>query len=630
MTTAVARAADRNTTAASRPCELRTLALSDGTELFYRVWPPRGESDRALVLFHRGHEHSGRWQDFVDRVDLADHWIFAWDARGHGHTPGERGYAPSLARMIKDADEFVRAVCDERGIPLANLSVVAQSVGAVLAAAWVHDYAPPIRSLVLATPAFRVKLYVPLAIPGLRILRKLKEKSFIKSYVKPRMLTHDAEQARQYAADPLISPQISVNILLDLFGTSARLVEDAGAIAVPTLMLVSGTDFVVRKGPQLRFFERLSSPVKECEVYPGFFHSTFFEKDRDQPIARAREFILRMESDGGANAVAKGRETGECREAAANREVDPSDESSRVLPTADCRLHADRHGHSKDVFDRLRKPLPITSPRRWWFALHKPALKFGGLLSEGIRTGWRTGFDSGESLDHVYRDTAQGRTPLGRLIDRIYLDAPGWRGIRQRKVHVQALLDRAIAEVAAARRPVHLLDIAAGPGRYVLDTLRRHAGLDIAAVCCDRDEGGLAAGRRLAEEMQVTNVEYRPSDAFDPRAITAITPRPNIAIVSGLYELFPENDPIRASLGGLSAAVEPGGWLVYTNQPWHPQQEMIARVLPNRDGEPWVMRCRSQAEMDALIAEAGFEKVEMLIDEAGIFTASLARRVERS
>ena len=43
--------------------------------------------------------------------------------------------------------------------------LVAHSVGAVVVAAWVHDFAPQIRGLVLATPAFRVRLYVPIAVP---------------------------------------------------------------------------------------------------------------------------------------------------------------------------------------------------------------------------------------------------------------------------------------------------------------------------------------------------------------------------------------------------------------------------------------------------------------------------------
>lgn len=83
---------------------------------------------------------------------------------------------------------------------------------------------------------------------------------------------------------------------------------------------------------------------------------------------------------------------------------------------------------------------------------------------------------------------------------------------------------------------------------------------------------------------------------------------------------------ISRSLRGLAAAVETGGWLVYTNQPWHPQIEMIARVLTNRDGVPWIMRRRTQAEMDQLVQAAGFVKVDMHIDRWGIFTVSLAQR----
>jgi predicted GNAT family N-acyltransferase len=55
---------------------------------------------------------------------------------------------------------------------------------------------------------------------------------------------------------------------------------------------------------------------------------------------------------------------------------------------------------------------------------------------------------------------------------------------------------------------------------------------------------------------------------------------------------------------------------------------MIARTLDNREGKRWVMRCRAQAELDELVRQAGFEKLEMLTDEDGIFTVSLAQRHE--
>ena len=195
-----------------------SFTASDGQEIFYRYWEPKQSSRNAVMLFHRGHEHSARWQDFVDTSELNDCWFFAWDARGHGKTEGERGAAESFSRMVRDADDFARHICRVHGLQIDDVGVVAQSVGAVVAATWIHDYAPPIKAMVLATPALRIKLYVPLAIPGLRLWNKIRPGSFIKSYVRPGMLTHDKQQADDYANDPLVSPQIATNILLDLHG----------------------------------------------------------------------------------------------------------------------------------------------------------------------------------------------------------------------------------------------------------------------------------------------------------------------------------------------------------------------------------------------------------------------------
>jgi len=45
---------------------------------------------------------------------------------------------------------------------------------------------------------------------------------------------------------------------------------------------------------------------------------------------------------------------------------------------------------------------------------------------------------------------------------------------------------------------------------------------------------------------------------------------------------------VGGSLAGLAEAVEPGGYLVYTGQPWHPQLELIARALTShRQGQAW-------------------------------------------
>ena len=333
------------------------------------------------------------------------------------------------------------------------------------------------------------------------------------------------------------------------------------------------------------------------EVLPGCSHAIFHETGRQLVFARVRAFI----------AVVFAREP----------------------ERPDALLAADHDGYTRREYDALRRPLSVFSPRGASFAAQRLGMGTFLRLSQGVRLGHATGFDSGESLDHVYEDRPRGTTFVGRTIDRQYLNAIGWRGIRQRKVHLRRLLDAAVSEVQAAGLPVRLLDIAAGPGRYLLETIRRceAEGIPATARLRDRSESALAVGRALARELGLADrAVYETGDAFDEAALGALTPRPTVAVVSGLFELFPDNAPVLASLRGMYAALEPGGRLVYTNQPWHPQVEMIARVLTNRDGAPWIMRRRTQAEMDALIRAAGFEKAGMEIDRWGIFTVSLARK----
>jgi alpha-beta hydrolase superfamily lysophospholipase/ubiquinone/menaquinone biosynthesis C-methylase UbiE len=567
------------------------FASWDGTELYYRFWPAKAPSGKALIFLHRGHEHSGRIAQQVEELGLDDFGAFAWDLRGHGHSPGPRGYAKDYYDHVRDLDAFVKFVSREYGIPVENMVLVANSVGAVTAAAWAHDFAPRIRAMVLAAPAFRIRLYVPFAIPGLRLLNKFRPRASISSYVKSKMLTHDAEQAQLYDDDELITRNISVNVLLGLHDLSTRIVRDAGAITTPTLMLAAGKDWVVRNSAQMDFYENLSSEVREMEVYPGFFHAVLYEKGREKAFARLREFIA----------------------SAFERDIDRS-----------ALVRADRTGFTRDEYLRLSSQPSLFNGIR--FGLQKLGMRTLGRLSEGLRLGWKTGHNSGDSLDYVYENKARGISPLGRVIDRTYLAAAGWQAMRERQAILEAKLRKSIQQLLDLGEPVRVMDIAAGRGRYVLDIVREFEGREVSALLRDRSEYSLAEGRKLAEAMGVANVSYEQGDAFDTGSLLAIDPAPNIAIVSGLFELFPDNRQILAALEGLGGLVKPGGYLVYTNQPWHPQLEEIARTCVDWDGRPWIMRRRSQAEMDELVASVGFNKIDMGIDRHGIATVSVAQR----
>ena len=572
------------------------FATQDGTELFYRYRPAAdGSADKAIVLFHRGHEHSGRMMFVADELGFDDFAYFAWDARGHGHSPGERGDSPSIGTSVADVDDFIRHIQSEYGIKPENICVIAQSVGAVLVSTWLHDYAPKIRCAVLASPAFKVKLYVPFARTDLKIMQKWRGNFFVNSYVKAHYLTHDTARQEDFKRDPLIVRPISVRVLLGLYDTAERIVADAQAITTPLLLLISGDDKVVQHQPQHDFYNRLGSQHKARHILPGFYHDTLGEAERERAFALIRPFI---------------RE----RFAAPWQAVDVT---TAHLASA-----------SRVEADELATPLPRYSLRGLWWAFYRATLRLGARWSEGLRIGRDTGYDSGSTLDYVYQNQPQGTNPIGRAFDRHYLNAIGWRGIRQRKKNIGKAIALANALLQRAGKPVHVLDIASGHGRYILDALNEHVRPNSIRLR-DYSPINVAAGRELiAARGLETIATFDEVNAFDRANYQNLSPRPTLGIVSGLHELFADNDLIQHSLDGFGDAIDAGGYLIYTGQPWHPQLEMIARALTShKAGSPdWVMRRRSQQEMDQLVAKAGFEKIHQWIDEYGIFTVSLARK----
>lgn len=254
-------------------------------------------------------------------------------------------------------------------------------------------------------------------------------------------------------------------------------------------------------------------------------------------------------------------------------------------------------------------------------------MKTVGRLSKGMRLGYETGFDSGSTLDYVYRNSPEGNGFLGRMIDKHYLNSIGWQGIRVRKVNIQQVIEQAVTTLKASDMPIRVVDIAAGHGRYVLDALERHHDIE-SILLRDYSELNVVKGRAMIEERGLDNVaQFIKGDAFDYASLATLEPSPTLGIVSGLYELFPDNALIKTSLAGLAAAIPAGGMLVYTGQPWHPQLKTIAYTLTShQNGIPWMMRVRTQKELDTLVELAGFEKCHQVIDEFGIFTVSLAVR----
>ncbi|MGP5536729.1 alpha/beta fold hydrolase [Psychrobacter glacincola] len=585
----------------------------DGTAIYYRYWltmPLEGikkvsQPLRQVILLHRGHEHSGRLAELGEQFAMAGYQVFAWDARGNGRSGGIKDHAESVTELERDLDGFVQLVIGQTGIAIEDTLIVASSIGAVLAAAWVHDYAPNIRGMILGTPALSIRLYMPFAIPSLKVARALGLMSRVSSYVKAQVLTHDKDAQQAYNADPLISNSISTDLLIDTHATGQRLLDDASAITVPTFVLCAGKDYVVDKQAERDFYEAINTTDKRWQLYPDSYHAIFHETNKADVFADCINFAEQVFS----------------------KDVKAPDLSLAHLNSA-----------SKDKVDRL-----AIKPFNPSFAITRFAMQKFGHVSDAIATGLEHGFDSGHSLDHVYYNQPSGQNKFGQAVDKFYLSNIGWQGIRIRREHILELAREALADIEAKNQSItkpyqpKLLDIASGHGFYAFDLLTEFENLY--AELRDYEQHNIQALQAKAEQLEISDrVLTCQKDAFDSASYSYLQKASDntkglddkkfdIAIASGVFELFSDNTLPATALSGIYDSLKADGYLLYTNQPWHPEQEFISKTLNNHRGSSWVMRCRSQAEMDQLVENAGFKKVAMRIDRFGIFTVSLAIKI---
>lgn len=254
-----------------------------------------------------------------------------------------------------------------------------------------------------------------------------------------------------------------------------------------------------------------------------------------------------------------------------------------------------------------------------------------GRTSGGIALGYHYGFDSGEMLDYVYENRVRGRWLVGRVIDRIYLNAIGWRAIRTRKELLKQLMLRELESHRVADQPAVLLDVASGPGRYLLEVCQmlKDKGQDqeLTVICRDLDSKGLELGQQRAQRLGFTDIHWEVGDACDAASLATVQSHPDIVVVSGLYELLDE-DLIRASMQGIAEIVRPGGRLIFTTQVRHPQLELIANVLVNREGKPWIMTCRSAETMEGWAQDAGFTVVDSQLEPLGLFAVTVTEKLD--
>jgi alpha-beta hydrolase superfamily lysophospholipase len=257
-----------------------TLKTADGLDLQLRRWQnPSVPRIWTFVVVHGLGEHSARYQRFAEWFTELGATVYAMDLRGHGHSGGPRGHAPSLDALLDDVDRVVRHARKESGGPVV---LVAHSFGGLLGIAYAMAHPDRIERAVFSAPALKVKAQVPgwkRAIGS--VLPRVAPRASLSNEVDPGVLSHDPAVAAAYTSDPLVHNRITAGLYGATIARGESFIARAGELRVPFLLLHGSRDLIIDPSGSQRFFARSSAPERALCFYPGMYHEIFNEVEQE-------------------------------------------------------------------------------------------------------------------------------------------------------------------------------------------------------------------------------------------------------------------------------------------------------------------------------------------------------------
>lgn len=261
---------------------------ADNFEFYVQAWKPK-TIKKVLVVQHGFGEHSGRYGNLIAALENENTAVYALDARGHGKTPGKRGHIDDFNLYASDlAVLLAKARAENPSVPMILLG---HSMGGLIAtlAALKPEVSKELKGLIVSSGAFKPALDTTQAIKKAvgTMLAKIAPAMTVPAGLDVRLISRDDNVVQAYGNDPLVHGKISMKMGVDLFATGEMLIEQAGKITLPILVIHGDADGIAQAEGSKAFFQGVSSQDKTIKLYPGFYHETMNEplSDRRQVLS---------------------------------------------------------------------------------------------------------------------------------------------------------------------------------------------------------------------------------------------------------------------------------------------------------------------------------------------------------
>lgn len=245
-----------------------------------------------LLLMHGYGEYATRYvaqyNQLIPALNAAGISVFAFDAQGHGASPGPRG-----ATDMQQAVHHHRMAREALALESLPILLFGHSLGGLITAASVAEDGKGVAGVVLSAPALKIELSPVLkAIAG--FIAMIAPAARLTPPLEAEAISRDAAVVDAYRNNPDV---ITKPPAARLGATAVKVLEGAwpkfASWQAPVLLVHGDADRLTPIEGSQKFFETVPVADKTLDVFEGGYHELLNDTERDRALAVILSWVER-------------------------------------------------------------------------------------------------------------------------------------------------------------------------------------------------------------------------------------------------------------------------------------------------------------------------------------------------
>jgi alpha-beta hydrolase superfamily lysophospholipase len=256
-----------------------------GLDLYCQRWRSEtGGPPKAVLAIVHGHgEHSGRYGNVVDWFVPKGYAVYAFDLRGHGRSPGQRGYVNRFSDFTGDVGAFLAFVRQEE--PGRPVFLLGHSLGGPIALNYVLHDPSGLAGAVVSGPLLGAMPVSPAKLVLAKVLSSVWPTFSLQTGLDVDGLSRDPAVVKAYVDDPLVHDAGTARLGTELAAAIDWTQAHAADLALPCLIVHGGADRICLPEGSRTFFDHVTFADKELREYEGYYHEVFNDVGKERVLA---------------------------------------------------------------------------------------------------------------------------------------------------------------------------------------------------------------------------------------------------------------------------------------------------------------------------------------------------------